>query len=569
MPKNLLLETRTTTFLDLLGNGKRYEVPAYQRDYSWTDEHWDDLWNDIQHVMANSNDRHYMGALVVEARSDREFLVIDGQQRLATLSVLALAIIGRLQSLADTGIEPDANQERAESLKSRFIGEKDPASLILSSKLQLNETDDGFFQDYLIAQREPTNPRGLSKSNKLLWDCHEWFEKRLAELPGENQSGQRLAELLNETIARRLLFIQITVEDDLNAYTVFETLNARGLELSSTDLLKNYLFSRVKAKGDHKNLQRRWRRLIDTVRQERFPEFLRYHMLCSEPQIRSARLFKLVRNQIKEPGEVFELIDALERRADLFSALSDESHEFWIEAPECRPLIRERLLYRSQQSTPLLFAAWEKFSRGDFARVLKLVNVVTFRFSTVSSLNTNELEPVYHRAAKGVLTGSGASVSQVFDHLRSVYVGDERFRENFAAFEATATGRTKRLIKFILCRLESNLTGNHIDSETDPATIEHILPENPMPEWENWFNERELSQCTYRLGNLTLIEPSLNREIGNMTYDCKVAKYPESRYRLTSSLATDAPQEWTPRHVESRQKWMAERATHLWRCDFS
>jgi hypothetical protein len=569
MPKNIILETQTSTFLDLVGNGKRYSIAPYQRDYSWTDEQWDDLWTDILQLMSNPKDRHYMGALVIEAQSDREFLVIDGQQRMATLSTLALAIIGQLHKLAAEGIEPEANKERAENLKTRFIGEKDPASLILSSKLSLNETDDGFFQDYLVAQRVPTNPRGLPKSNRQMWECFEWIRKRLAALPEVHRDGKRLAELLNETIARRLLFILIIVEDELNAYTVFETLNARGMELSSTDLLKNYLFSRVNAKSDLATLQRRWLSLISSVRQERFPEFLRYHLLCSEPQIRSARLFKIVRDRVKLPAEVFSLMESLEQRAELFSALTDESHEYWTDRPECRPLIRERILYKSQQSTPLMFAAWEKFSPVDFVPVLKLVNVVTFRFSTVSSLNTNELEPVYHHAAKGVLDGSVRTLPQVFDQLRSVYVDDERFRQNFTVFEASTSGRSKKLIKHVLCRIESELAGSHVDAESDPATIEHILPENPLTEWENSFNQRDMLLWTYRLGNLTLLEPKLNRDIGNASYGPKSEVYSTSRYAMTKKIAVDAPTEWTPQQAERRQKWMAERASHLWRSDFA
>ena len=95
-------------------------------------------------------ERHYMGALVVEGRSDREFSIIDGQQRLATLSLLGLAVIALLTELAENGIEPDDNRERAIALRGRFIGEKDPASLVESSKLFLNRTDDAFYQDYLV-----------------------------------------------------------------------------------------------------------------------------------------------------------------------------------------------------------------------------------------------------------------------------------------------------------------------------------------------------------------------------------------------------------------------------------
>lgn len=160
MAKANILNTRTINYMELIGNGKLYRVPPYQRDYSWSQEQWEDLWNDIVELRPRSEDRHYMGALVVEGRSDREFLVIDGQQRLATLSLFALAVIDRLQAMADQGIEADANRERGRELRNRFIGEKDPASLTESTRLYLNETDNPFYQDYLVQLRQPLNPRG-------------------------------------------------------------------------------------------------------------------------------------------------------------------------------------------------------------------------------------------------------------------------------------------------------------------------------------------------------------------------------------------------------------------------
>jgi uncharacterized protein with ParB-like and HNH nuclease domain len=102
---------------------------------------------------------------------------------------------------------------------------------------------------------------------------------KLNDLFKDQLDGAVITRLLSETIARRLLFILITVADELNAYTIFETLNARGLELTVTDLLKNYLFSRIRVSSDMQALQRRWQRLIETVTPERFPEFLRYHLL--------------------------------------------------------------------------------------------------------------------------------------------------------------------------------------------------------------------------------------------------------------------------------------------------
>ena len=124
-----ILNTRTINYLELIGNGRSYRVPPYQRDYSWLEDQWEDLWNDIADLRPHSEDHHYLGALVVEGKSDREFLVIDGQQRLATLSLLALAVIARLRAMAESGIDSEANRERGKEIRNRFIGEKDPASL--------------------------------------------------------------------------------------------------------------------------------------------------------------------------------------------------------------------------------------------------------------------------------------------------------------------------------------------------------------------------------------------------------------------------------------------------------
>lgn len=567
MAKTNLLKTNDVTFLDLIGNGKKYHVPAFQRDYSWEQEQWEDLWNDIDELVAQPEGRHYMGALVVESMSDRDFQIVDGQQRMATLSILALAIIATLGEQGTTDADKAANQDRARRLRERFIGEKDPASLLESSKLFLNETDNGFYQDYLVQLRTPVNPRGLPRSNRLLWECFGWFKSRLAA--NADLHGEALAALLSETVARKLLFILITVEDELSAYTVFETLNARGLELSSTDLLKNYLFSRVKAKADLVALQRRWKALVAVVRQERFPDFLRYHLLCDTPQVRKQRLFKLVQSQVSSAADVFALMESLEARAELFAALNDAEHEYWLGSKEAKRHVRELLLFRVRQPTPLLFAAYERLDAADFGRVLKMVSVVSFRYTVVGGLNTNELEPVYHRAAKALLTDQAHRPADVFQLLRTIYVDDAAFLRDFERLEIDTSGQRKRLVKYVLCQLEADATGVARDYEADASTIEHILPENPLESWSGSFDLERHDRFVYRLGNLTLLEPSLNRQVGNQLWSEKVAVYARSGYGMTQALAAGTYAEWTPATLDARQSSLAQRAVHVWRADFS
>lgn len=563
-----LLETKTVSYLELIGNGKTYVVPPYQRDYSWTEEQWDDLWQDVVALRDDATARHYMGAVVVKPETDRRFVVIDGQQRMATLSILALAVIGRLLELAEEGIEAESNRDRARELRARFVGEKDPASLLEVGKLELNERDNGFYQDYLVQLRTPTNPAALPRSNRLLWECGRFFENALASFESGLADGKRLASLLSETVARQLLFILITVEDEINAYTVFETLNARGLELTTTDLLKNYLFSRLPSPSDRAAVQRRWSELVTTVRQERFAEFLRYVYLTRYRKIRSGTLFKLVREEIRDSRAVLGLLDELERRAAFFDALQDSDHSFWANLPDAKPWVRCLRLFRVRQATPLLFAAYERFAGADLAKVLKLTVMLSFRYTVVAGLNPNELESAYHDAAASVLAGTSPTPRDVFGALRSIYVPDEKFRSDFTQLAVATSGQRRRLAKYILASLETD-AGNRTDPDTDPGTIEHILPENPAADWESSVSPDRWEEARNRIGNLTLLEAPLNRLVGNASYPEKIASYEKSKYALTSRLAQEAPSEWTLAHIAERQSRLAERAVHIWRADYA
>jgi hypothetical protein len=409
----------------------------------------------------------------------------------------------------------------------------------------------------------------MPKSNRLLWECFRYFERQIESWSAQADSGQRLAGLISETVGRQLMFIRIVVDDELNAYIVFETLNARGIELSATDLLKNYLFSRLRTAADRQALQRRWHALMATVQQERFPEFLRYHLQCELPRVRSQRLFKLVRERVRSGGDVFALLDALERRAEVFAALFDPQHNYWIERSDSAPYVRELNVLRVRQMTPLVFAAWERFDEADFARVLKLLVAVLFRYSAISGLNTNALELVFHEAAKGMLEGRLRTPAEVFGLLRPVYVDDARFEQDFARVAPDSGGQGKKLIRYILARLEGDASGRQCDPDTDPGTIEHILPENPTAVWEADFPREYWDRSVDRLGNLTWLEPALNRQVANADFAVKRHAYRGSRYELSRALPDEVGDEWTPARLDARQARMARRAVHLWRSDFA
>ena len=265
MKTSNLLDTKTLSFNDIIGNGKIYKVPDFQRDYSWDEDNWEDLWNDI--LAINENDEsHYMGSIVLLNKGDSNYQIIDGQQRFTTLSIISLAVISKLKELALSDIEKDENTERVDLLMKDYIGQKDSVSLTYSSKLFLNENNDSFYQRRLLAFSKPINIKKLLDSEKLLWKAYEFFTNKINYLYKNMNNGSELASFLKNKIGKNLLFIQITVEDELNAYTVFETLNSRGVELTSTDLLKNYLFSLVaKSSSDLEQVKKQWKKIIEII----------------------------------------------------------------------------------------------------------------------------------------------------------------------------------------------------------------------------------------------------------------------------------------------------------------
>ncbi len=561
-----LLDTRTTNFGEIIGNGKIYQVPLFQRDYSWTEENWEDLWQDIMALYTNQEFSHYMGAIVLQRSptSDREFTIIDGQQRLATLSLIAIAAIAKIQALIDREQDPEANRDRQEILKRTYLGDRDPRSLRYSSKLRLNQNNNDFYQSNLINLRKPRNIRALAKSNQLIWQAVEYFGRQLETVEEVIKTGEKLATFLTDTIAKQLLFIQINVEDDLSAYTVFETLNARGIELSSTDLLKNYLFSLFQGPDDLAEAQRQWRRIINTVQMEKFPEFLRYYLSLKETRVRRERLFKLVRASVKNAQQAFDLLDELENYSSLFIALENANDEFWRDTPGNQPYIRELALFKVKQAYPTLFAAYSKFSPDNFTRLLKLVAVLSFRYTVVSGLNPNELESYYTQVAIAINQGQISTPKQVFERLRPIYVSDEKFKQDFALLSISTKGQKKKLVRYILGKLEMD-AANRTDINEDSFSIEHILPESPNNAWRKHFPDSQIEEMVYRLGNLTPLEPNFNREIGKEVYALKQNKYQESVYALTKNILAEA---WTIDTIVQRQNDLAKRAVHIWRSDF-
>lgn len=557
--------TSNQTFRQLFGNGLTYSIPRFQRDYSWTSDEWDDLWQDIQGtIVPGGEPAHYMGYLVLQTKDNRTFEVIDGQQRLTTLSLLILAVLKVLQDLATAGIDPDDNKRRIEQFRSSYIGYLDPVTLIPRSKLSLNRNNDAYYQDYIVPlQKLPQ--RGLRTSENSLRKAFEWFYKRVTEVYGVRKDGVVLAKFIDE-LSDRLFFTVITVTDELNAFKVFETLNARGVRLSPTDLLKNYLFSVVHRQSSHPNeietLERRWEAMVGRLEGESFPDFLRVHWNSRKRFVREAELFKTIRSETQDKVAVFELLRQMEQDIDVYAALPNAEAEVW--TPEQRQHVRELSMFNVKQPRPLLLAAFRTFSQGDFTEILRACSIVSFRYNVIGGLSANDQERIYNDIAQKIATRALAGAGEVIRALAPIYISDNQFKPAFTEkiFPTTAA-RNKRVVRYILFKTEKYVTGVDYDTESERYSLEHVLPENPGGNWPQ-FSEDEFEEMVYRIGNMTLLTTPSNRGLGNVSYEVKRPVYEKSEFQITRNIAIEN-NEWNTGRISARQGWLANQATTIWR----
>ncbi|MBS1913870.1 MAG: DUF262 domain-containing protein [Bacteroidetes bacterium] len=557
--------TGNQTLRQLLGNGITYRVPRFQRDYSWTQDEWDDLWQDIQGSLAPGGEPlHYMGYLVLQTLDNKVFEVIDGQQRLTTLSLLVLAVLKALQDLVDNQMEPDNNRRRIEGLRNAYIGFLDPVTLIPQSKLTLNRNNDAYYKDYLVPLAKLPQ-RGILASERLLRQAFEWFYRQVRSMYGELRDGAALARFIDE-LADKLFFTVITVTDELNAFKVFETLNARGVRLSPTDLLKNYLFSVVHRESSHSNeietLERRWDTIVGRLGGDSFSAFLRTHWNSRRRFVREADLFKTIRSGTPNKARVFELMREMEEDVDVYAALSSPEDVLW--DPIQRQHISELRMFSVRQPWPLLLAAHRAFDADGFAQILRTCSIISFRYNVIGGLATNDQERTYNSVAQRIASGELATPADCIRALAPVYIGDEPFRSAFAdkALRTTAA-RNKSVVRYILFSLERHTGGIKHDADSPSYTLEHVLPESPEQHWPT-FSDDEADEMVYRLGNMTLLEDGPNHKLGNKPFDKKKAVYERSAFEITRRIAAENA-DWTPERLAERQRWMARQATSIWR----
>jgi len=548
--------TITGNFSSIISNNRRFVVPKFQRDYSWNFEQWDDLWQDIE-TMRNENDEHYMGYLVLQTADDKCYHIIDGQQRFTTLLLLIYAAIKCIEKQIAKGVDVEDNKRRCESLKLLYIGKEDPVTLDYDNLLTLNRNNNSYFCDYILKLGD-LKARNLTATEKLMRSCFEYYEQKLV---GKFESGKDYASFI-QTVADGLHFTQIVVNDEMNAFRVFETLNARGVQLSSADLLKNYLFSKVDSEKTHSSridtLERKWSKLTDIIKAEKLPEFLRYYWNMQHKTIRANSVYKTIRQEIKEEKQVFLLLDDLISFSDIYMALMDENDEMWTDA-EVKENIALLNLFRLKQPFSLLMAAKNRLADNDFKRVLKTVVMMGFRYNVICDRNPNDQETPFNLLAQSISSEKKVNL----DLLAPIMVDDTEFKSAFKEKSFPYNSRNAKVVKYILGKIEHFKGSTQtVRFNDDSVSIEHIYPQNPTDDWT--LDESKMQRFVYRLGNMCLLEKNINREIQNASYIEKVSVYKKSSYYYARRIVSDYS-EWNDTAIIKLQGEMANSAVSIWR----
>ncbi|BDQ67845.1 DUF262 domain-containing protein [Shewanella xiamenensis] len=555
----MLMEPKNENFNELIGGSNKYLVPRFQRDYAWDIEQWEDLWSDINSL--DEEGFHYMGYIVLQQKEQYQFEVIDGQQRLVTLSLIVLAAMKAIKTMISKGEDEQENQERLDEITKKFVGTKNFVSLKVVSKLELNRNNNRFFQKICSTLEAPNN-RGMTSTNKLIRKCFDFFSQKHF-----GNTGSEIAQFIAD-LSSSMVFTKIIVQDDLNAYKVFETLNARGVQLSTPDLLKNYLFSIVTKdvnfdEEELNDLDEQWSEIIAQLGESNVSDFVRYHHNSHRKMVTKKELFSSMRKAVNTPEEAYSYLKSLIEHAPVYASLINPSDAWWAEQPqEYRDALQYLVgirLFNIKQPLTILMPAFEKLTPIEFVKTVKYLYVLSIRYNVICHLSPSEQESIYNQIAMKVSSGEYSRASHIKngDEFKRIYPDDNTFFNAFE-FHRMPSRQTAKKIRFLLSEIENHL-GFHCDF--NKTTLEHICPYNPEKQWIDYFGEG-VNDVKDRLGNMLLMDKD---DLKRVDFENKKIAYSSSRYKLANKVAEF--KNWDLDSVNEQQKWLASLAVQTWRVD--
>ncbi len=555
--------------IESLLSGRYFSIPRFQRPYSWDDENIQDLWDD---VISSKGEDYFIGSMVVFKQGKQEFGVVDGQQRLTTITILLCAIRDSFASIGEGDLAQGLHQ---------LIERKNRSNR--NEYVLKTETSFPFFQEHIqkfgpadVDADELFEERALRRANNLLAgrvgatldavdrDPSVAIEEKL------NRKIEKLTELRESVLNLKLIFVTLENEDD--AYLIFETLNTRGKDLAVADLVKNHFTKNMKAKGSVDAVKIKWTTILETIHNspaDISPDSFIYHYWASRHEsVPLKRLFPVMKRQITKVNAKDNL-DSLVEDSKLYRAIHEPSFHWGKNEARVADSLRAIQLFKLSQPTPALLSLVRSHSDG-IIKLKKLTEAVSaiekfhFSFTAVtSSRSSGGISGMYSAFARRLYEAkrSQAAATEIDEFTQKLQDRTPSFDEFLIGFREVSftndNSKQKGLVRYIL-RKFSEHHSYMLPAAIDDLTIEHVAPqaEIGMNSWD--------SSTVGQLGNLILLDQKMNQKLDKKPFLEKIRLLQESGYGFPLYMQDKTI--WTPTEVRGHTEEMARMAyEQIWK----
>ncbi|WP_121011090.1 DUF262 and DUF1524 domain-containing protein [Helicobacter pylori] len=551
------MEADATTLLGFFeeNQNNQFVIPIYQRLYSWKKEQCEQLWDDI--IKIGGNDKmngHFIGSILYVRDGITHFnnplLIIDGQQRLTTITLLLIALRNHLSD--EVKILEKFSREKIESylINSNKDGDK-------KFRLILSESD----KDTLLFLIDK-NKRKPSKLSVKIVENFKFFEEQI------NKNTDKL-----ETIFKgleKLMIVWIALEkgkDD--PQLIFESMNSKGIELTQTDLIRNYIVMETEIEKQEDFYNQYWRAMEEDFKQNEtlFNKFVRHYLTIKTGKIpNEKKVYEAFKDyQQKEGIEIEDLLKDLQKYCGYFCqiAFKKEADKDLNKALSFLVDLEMDVIY------PLLLELYSDYSDGvlskqDFIPIIALTESYLCR-RAVCGLGSNHLNKVFPSFTKNI--DKKQYLKSIENHF-GLLTGKQRFPNDLEFKDSFITIDFYNLkkCKYFLERLELENFDTKEPVDTKECNIEHIMPQTLTEEWKRDLGENfEAIHEKYRhtIGNLTLT--GYNQEYSNKSFQEKrdmEKGFKQSPLRLNQSLRD--LESFGEKKIEKRANDLADWALKIW-----
>jgi Protein of unknown function DUF262/Protein of unknown function (DUF1524) len=551
----------------------RVVVPTFQRGYSWGKKHVEAFWNDLQNFRRESQakggpDKYFLGPIVVMPHPENKevLYLLDGQQRLATATIL----LSVLRDIAH-GLGTQDSEVFAQKLQSSFIEKED-----YGLSLELGELDKTYFRE-TVQQYEPNKERVAKlRSHQNIANTKDFLMASVTKQLAGKTPAESLTELkaIRTTIRNDLKLASITVGEERDAFRIFETLNDRGLRLSTPDLLLNYLMGRADGSDSRKQIRSQWDDMVESMGKQDIDRFIRHMWLSKYGDLKNIDLFSALKSRIEaDTGTVTEFVSACANECELYVQLWEAKEEdVGPAAPYVKALVRDLHI---DSSMPLLLSAYKSVPPADLEQIVRWVLVFVTRYSIVVGYDSGGMESIFYALARDVRK----SVSDLTEKTPESE-GKKIIAGTLALIKGTLSKNspTDDIIKqqasklfldsaeakYVLSRIARHMQSKTKEMTINDANIEHIFPKSPVPEWGN---TDDLQPLLWHIGNLTMLGRRINKAARSKTYEEKKAEnYQASELAMVQELVKKYDR-WRPKEIQDRGHSFGPLINEVWSFD--